>query len=895
MNLLKSPSIGAIYHKCALQVNPLSYSVHFRGESSDQISPESYARLMVKKALELEISAIAVTNHNNVSDISHFTTAAVGTGLSVFPGFELSSSEGVHILCIYEIGTEKITLERYLGRFGIQSTYPSATPAKQTFVRILEIVQEQGGVSVAAHVNEDNGLFKVLEGTPRINAWTNKNLLAVQISSTVEALEKNYRDFVKNRDPVYKRTHPADDNLAVAVVNASDVTKPEDLDKPTATCWIKMSQLSIEGLKQAFLDPGSRIRLNRPDSESFSDRHTKLVSIAWEGGFLDESKLHFNSNLNVLIGGRGTGKSTIIESIRTVLGMEAKSDAATEGHTGIVQNVLKNGTKISLLIQTYEPISQLYKIERTIPNPPRVIDENDKISNLLPADVLPGIEIFGQHEILSLVQNKTKLTHLLKRFVKIDNVLQSRKAKVIRDLENNRRSLIDAQRELEQIGELLQELPRLKERLQRFIDAGLEKRLQEQSHVIREERILESARERIEPFQDSLTELNSNLPIDRTFISPKALEELPGNTVLAQLNTIFEDFEKDLNQVVELLDHAIQKAKKNKTVLNTKWQERKQTVQVDYEKILREMQVENLDGEDFINVRRRVETLQPLGERQETVKQILEQHLEIRKQLLAEWEEIKRKEFQELFKAAKKVNKLMVDRVKIDMEFEGDRTPVFDMLRGNVGGKVSSTIKVLESVDNFSLTSFVSACRNGKEEIVNAYGTTETQAEHLANADPEVFMQIEELELPTTATIALNVELENETPLWKELDELSTGQKATAILMHLLLESKMPLIIDQPEDDLDNRFITESIVPRIREGKQNRQFIFSTHNANIPVLGDAELICGLSAPERGEHGGGQIREEHLGSIDDLAVRELVEQILEGGEEAFERRRRKYGF
>ena len=895
MNLLKSPSIGAIYHKCALQVNPPSYGTHFRGEPGDQIDPESHVQSIVEKALELEISAIAVTNHNSVSEIPMFQSKAEGTELHVFPGFELSSSEGVHILCIYEKNSKQEELERFLGEFKILSTSPSSTLAKQTFVEILEIVHQQGGVSIAAHVTQNKGLFEVLQGQSRINAWHDKNLFAVQIPGTIEALEKNYKDIVLNRNSNYKREHPADENLAVAVVNAKDVTKPDDLDKPTATCWIKMSQLSIEGLKQAFLDPGSRIRLNQPDSESFSDKHTKLVSIAWEGGFLNEIKLHFNSNLNVLIGGRGTGKSTIIESIRTVLGMEAKSDAANKGHIGIVQNVLKNGTKISLLVRTYEPISRLYKIERTIPNPPRVIDENNEISNLLPVDVLPDIDIFGQHEILSLVQDKTKLTHLLKRFVKIDNVLQSRKAKVIRDLENNRRSLIDAQRELEQIGELLQELPRLKERLQRFIDAGLEKRLQEQSHVIREERILESAQERIEPFQDSLTELNSNLPIDRTFISPKALEELPGKTMLAQLNKIFEDFEKDLNQVVELLDHAIQKAKNNKTVLNTKWQERKQTVQVDYEKILREMQVENLDGEDFINVRRRVETLQPLGERQETVKQILEQHLEIRKQLLAEWEEIKRKEFQELFKAAKKVNKLMADRVKIDMEFEGDRTPVFDMLRGNVGGKVSATIERLESVDNFSLTSFVSACRNGKEEIVNAYGTTETQAEHLVNADREVFMQIEELELPTTVTIALNVELENETPLWKNLDELSTGQKATAILMHLLLESKMPLIIDQPEDDLDNRFITESIVPRMREGKQNRQFIFSTHNANIPVLGDAELICGLSAPERGEHGGGQIREEHLGSIDDLAVRELVEQILEGGEEAFERRRRKYGF
>ena len=83
----------------------------------------------------------------------------------------------------------------------------------------------------------------------------------------------------------------------------------------------------------------------------------------------------------------------------------------------------------------------------------------------------------------------------------------------------------------------------------------------------------------------------------------------------------------------------------------------------------------------------------------------------------------------------------------------------------------------------------------------------------------------------------------------------------------LLLESDAPLIVDQPEDDLDNRFITEGVVPRMREEKQRRQFIFSTHNANIPVLGDAELIVGLSASGEAEHGRARIAPEHMGSID----------------------------
>ena len=123
------------------------------------------------------------------------------------------------------------------------------------------------------------------------------------------------------------------------------------------------------------------------------------------------------------------------------------------------------------------------------------------------------------------------------------------------------------------------------------------------------------------------------------------------------------------------------------------------------------------------------------------------------------------------------------------------------------------------------------------------------------------------------------------------MENLSTGQKATALLLLILLQSEAPLIVDQPEDNLDNYFITEEIVPRLRKSKIQRQFILATHNANIPVLGDAELILGLKATHQEAH----IPPDWRGSIDRSSVKELVEEVLEGGREAFEIRRLKYGF
>ena len=106
----------------------------------------------------------------------------------------------------------------------------------------------------------------------------------------------------------------------------------------------------------------------------------------------------------------------------------------------------------------------------------------------------------------------------------------------------------------------------------------------------------------------------------------------------------------------------------------------------------------------------------------------------------------------------------------------------------------------------------------------------------------------------------------------------------------ILLESDAPLLIDQPEDDLDNQFIFEQIVATLRHEKERRQFLIATHNANIPVSGDADLITVLQADDRS----GRISDGGAGSIDSPSVREYVTRILEGGCAAFRIRKEKYG-
>ena len=888
------PQGGARFYRCALQVNPQHYMQTYRGQAAPE-DAHGYAQEIVDKAVETGIEVLALTDHNSVHGVAAFRSASLGRPVHIFPGFEVTSSEGVHVLCLYPPDSDDDQLGRYLGELGIRETMPSTAPATRTFAEILEAVDSQGGVAIAAHVTNTGGLFKALTGQPRIRAWRHRNLLAIQIPGITEDLPPNILQIVKNRNPEYRRVHAPEDGIAIAVLNADDIVGPGQLDLPSATCWIKMQDVSIDGLRQAFLDPGSRVRLNPKEGKFQVDQHVEILTVGWEGGFLDGVTVRLNPNLNVLIGGRGAGKSTVIESIRSVLGLDPMGDEARKAHDGIVRQVLRSGTKISLLVRVKRPGLHDYRIERTIPNPPLVREVSGDVLHRLPTDILPRVEAYGQHEISELARSPDKLTRLLDRFVAGDASLTRRKDSLRRDLARNRSALCDTRADIASVEERLAALPGLEETLEKFQEVGLEERLREQSLLVREERVLGSVPERLEPFREALDILGRELPIDLAFLSTRALEDLPSREVLSQARTVLSELGDEIRRIADRLEQALRRADDGVGQVRNAWDGRRQQVQAAYERILRDLQKSRVDGEAFIGLRRQIEELRPLQERLALLRRMENEHADQRRTLLAEWEDLKAAEFRALDGAARKVSRELRNRVQVEVAGAGNREPLFDLLRDAIGGRMSEAFDSLRKAPELSLAQFVEACRSGAEALRETYGIPPGQAERLAGCQAEALMRIEELELAPTTTIRLNTAAGEDPPSWQPLEDLSTGQKATAVLLLLLLESGAPLIIDQPEDDLDNRFITEGIVPRMREEKQRRQFIFSTHNANIPVLGDAELIVGLAAAGEADGGRARIAPEHAGSIDSRSVRALVEEVLEGGREAFETRRRKYGF
>ena len=886
------PPAGARFHQCAFQVNPHHYSGTYRGEASS-LNETEFAAALIDKAAERGVKVLAVMDHEHAKSAEPIRAEARRRGIHVFPGFELTSTEGIHVLCLYPPDAPTKRLERFLGEFGVHNVKSSSEPCEKAFSDLLACVRRQGGVSIAAHVTSKKGLLRVLQGQSRIRAWKDENLHAVQIPGAVEDLPDNDQQIIENRNADYVRNHAPEKRLAVAVVNACDVVAPDDLENPSATCWVKMSEVSIEGLRQAFLDPGSRIRLH---SDLPPEDHAEFVAMSWQGGFLDGVQVRFNQNLNVLVGGRGSGKSTVVESLRYVLGLEPLGEEARTSHAGILKNVLRSGTKISLVARSHRPHPVDYRIERTIPHPAVVRnDKTGEVMSVTVADIFPNIEIYGQHEISELARSPEKLTRLLERFVRRDESRTDRKRELSHQLKRSREGASQARDELDRIAERLAALPGLEETLKRYQEAGIEEDLKERSLLVTEKRVIKTASERLDPFRTCLQELEQLLPIDRSFLSPSALEDLPGKGILAGADRVLVQLRKDLEKVRQDFEAALDRANTELDKVYERFEERSASVQSDYEQKLRDLQKSGIDGDAFIDLRRKIEALRPLSERQVVLEQVEADYLERRRNLLAEWENANGDEFRALARAGKLVTRKLKKHVRVRVESGGNREPLFRLLRNEIGGRLAETIEALQQQDTLSVSALVAACRKGATALASDFDISGVQATRLADASATTLMRIEELDLPSTTQIELNIAASGEAENWQALNRLSTGQKATAVLLLLLLESDAPLVVDQPEDDLDNRFITEGIVPRMRDGKRRRQFLFSTHNANIPVLGDAELILGLSASGEAGEGHATIAPDHVGSIDAGPVRTLVGELLEGGQDAFERRRRKYGF
>ncbi len=900
-------SHGARDFRCALQVNTPMQD-RFKGfDSKYRKDTEPYQRdfalALAQRCKKAGIDAIGLCDHNSVEYVEIVRRELRQEGILVFPGFEVASTEGLHVLCLFDLNAPVEELDHVLTELGLppkgrwvagRGLAPKQSP--KSFPQILEIIQkDRRGICIAAHIDRENGLLFECAKTTRVQYFTDPNLLAGQISGARADLRAFERKIVTGELNHYRRERP------LALVNCLDVYNLKDIENPACSTIIKMSTPGIEALWQAFLDPESRLdllteRTPEPARPARRSAHVELVAMTWEGeaSFLHGCAIHFNENLNCLIGGRGTGKSTVIESLRYVLDQPPLGELARKTHESILAEVVKSGTKISLLVRTNQPSPSYYLMERLYPGEPAIYDETGQRRRLQVFDIVPSVEIFGQHEIAEIARDTAKQAHLLSRY-RAENAaaLEAGRRECNQLLEANREHLLAALAELRDLEEKLSQLPALEEKLRLFENKGIAAKLREQALLAREEQMLHSGREHLQSLQRVIEQARKRLEVEP--FSLPAGPALPNGDLIEQARTALEDLEKELGARLSDLVTALGRTQSELLVIMEKWQNRRQARQKDYERTLMDLQKEEIDGAAFLRLRQEIERLEPLRLKHGQLQQRCRQLEKKRHTLLQRRQADRKKLFGLDQKAVARVNRLLQGRLRVTLEREADCEPLFGKLRSLRKRFQEDFYERMAATPGFSQADFMQHLRAGKAAVQARYQLTDRQAEILANLEAATLLELDELDLPDRITIELNVAVPDEAPRWRRLPDLSTGQKATAILLLLFPESRTPLVIDQPEDDLDNRFIADTIIPTLRQEKRRRQFLFATHNANIPVLGDAELIIALETGGEGKSNTAVIREGNVGAIDRESVKLLVEQVLEGGQRAFELRRAKYGF
>ncbi|MDO0821962.1 TrlF family AAA-like ATPase [Desulfosporosinus nitroreducens] len=850
----------ASYYKCALQVNPFSYS-RYRGK--DVTNEEEYNCTILNKCLENNITVIGLADHGCVDSSESLREKLKNNGITVFPGFEITSAEKIHMVCLFSPEKNTSELNRFLGALGLGNVVEGNETSTMTCLDIADQVNKLGGFWYAAHVTSDNGILK-LGKLNRI--WTDKRLVAAQIPDSRENIDPNYANIINNKEPQYKR------DKIPALINACDIETPEDLDKETAITLFKMTEPSFENFLVAFKDPESRIKLN---SEIENSYQSCIKSIAVYGGYLDGLYFDLSDNLTTVIGGRGTGKSTIINLIRYTLNLPIEREQQKSINSMIDTNLGSSG-RVELQIVSNAYFGQKFKVIRRYKQIPVVQDEQGIVSSLTVADILPTVEIYGQNEIVDTVSDSLKINKVVQRLLPIGTQLHEKIQESYDALVANGTELDKLEEELESCNETVSDLPVLQERLRFYNEASLSDRLSIIKKLATEEGQFDAFSKKIPKGALSISEVTIT---DSENAELKLLAE-----AVKAFNTSIKKIKADYTEAVTNLSEAYELQRKN-------WTEKKSQHDQEIKDSLK--QIEGIQDKssaelvaDYTDLIKRVESAEPIQTKAVQIQERETKLLEVRKNLIENYRVCCDESNQKINRHLKKLNiKKLNGKLRLSIKYRQQKQKIIEVLHkiDGIGEKSVSGITLYEDFDVFT---FAEDIRQGAGIIKTKYALTQGVADKIcAGLTAKDLRKIEQLQLQDLILIELEVNGH-----FKKLENLSKGQQCTAILNILLLDNKDPLIVDQPEDNLDNSFIAGNLVEIIRANKIKRQYVFATHNANIPVFGDAELIVAMEESD----GLGKISDDGIGSIDSEGVRNKVIQILEGGPEAFRMREEKYG-
>ena len=600
----------------------------------------------------------------------------------------------------------------------------------------------------------------------------------------------------------------------------------------------------------------------------------------------------------MLLGGRGAGKSAAIDLLRFAFQAEPQTDDVnhevfTNRIVGFLQSV---GEVLVVLVGTD---GETYVITRSgeyekpgarsqliFTDPARVyqvVDENLIQRDIPPLDLL-GIEFYGQGEVARLADRVNEQLRLIDENLDLSDATASI-AEAERQLKEGENRLIEHQRLLEELRTESANRQDLEDRRDRLAESLADPIFDERTRWDHEETWLQSQQDWI---QTILNKLPESIPsrIDVTI----DIEQSSAKTLLQKVqetsDRILADGQTDLARFRENLEAA----KSEIEDYRIEWNIAFETAKNHYRTRLAELGAANLNqvATEHRSVKRELTHIESNVEPEiERIDSEIASLKRVRAALLSNLRAARCAIRRSRSGFVEELNSKLGGNVSVELSTR-DISLFFDAIDSPLQGSGMQHREDQLSLvcEAFTTEEFVAIMRTGSINQLTAIGVTENNASRMTrNLTEDVLYRVERVDIPQLPSIRIRREGDTE---YTDLSSLSVGEKCSAILSIALLSKGKPLVIDQPEDDLDHAFVIDSIVQGIRTAKSGRQIIAATHNPNIPVLGDAEMVFRVAR----RVGRDVCKIQNSGGLELPRVTEEV-QSLEGGAEAFEQRKQGY--
>lgn len=813
------------------------------------------------KAANINIGII--TNHNKFDkeEYKAIRRAAKKQDIFILPGVELTIKEGangVHTLIVFNPDEWLEDGNNHIQTFltAAFATIPNPENRNTKSVYDLKDVFEQLDAYgrdyfiVFAHVDQNSGLFSecqggLLESLAGFAPFKNR-VLGLQKSRTRDNLKQFERCC----------------GYLPALVEGSDPKCIKDIGKGDKCTYLKIGEYSYAAIKFALQDYRDRVSENVPDC-----KHGFIESISFQGGKFDGQTITFSCELNTLIGIRGSGKSSILEAIRYVLGLTAQMDK--EYKESLVKNVFGSGGKATLSV--IDKHGKRYSISRIFGERINVLDESGNDLNINPISLFDGVQYFGQKDLSSSADHENGL---LEKLISGRIGQPSNLDSCVNELARTVERLLDVSKIPQQMAETTTQQTELEHKLSIFQEKGVADKLKKQSGYATDTTKLETIKNRIDTILRDMRNAFSK------------------NSVVANaLDGYSSDFNKDIFEdvatVLSLIDGQltqigsriaeIEKQRSGMEELISRLKARADSLADEFAEIKREIQDETLDVDSFVkmttDLQKTKEKLKQLSEETASKSKIEASFTKAARErndvLLATYNAYKDE--------TERINQNQTE-LRIEITFKGDLEGFKSQMKSDFRGTGISDSKYQTICDTFTDYTEIIAdwiiCDGSKLKKIVTSGEYAKLEDKLRN-------QYEEL---------LGRQVENKVNIYyhgKLLKQHSIGQRASALILFILTQDDNDVIfIDQPEDDLDNKVIYDEVITAIARKKPYMQFIFATHNANIPVLGDSERVLVVEFQEA------KIDVDQ-GNIDLDSTHKQIVDIMEGGREAFDKRQLIY--